>query len=64
MIAFYGIWPTEQVISVAIVQYILKTSWEILATPLTYAVVNYLKRKENEDYFDRDTDFTPFKTSL
>jgi uncharacterized PurR-regulated membrane protein YhhQ (DUF165 family) len=64
VIAFYGIWPTEQVISVAIVQYILKTSWEILATPLTYAVVNYLKRKENEDYFDRDTNFTPFKASF
>ena len=64
MIAFYGIWPTEQVISVAIVQYILKTSWEILATPLTYSVVNYLKRKENEDYFDRDTNFTPFKASV
>jgi uncharacterized PurR-regulated membrane protein YhhQ (DUF165 family) len=64
VIAFYGIWPTEQVISVAIVQYILKTSWEILATPLTYSVVNYLKRKENEDCFDRDTNFTPFKTSV
>jgi len=64
VIAFYGIWPTEQVISVAIVQYILKTSWEILATPLTYSVVNYLKRKENEDYFDRDTNVTPFKTSV
>jgi uncharacterized PurR-regulated membrane protein YhhQ (DUF165 family) len=64
VIAFYGIWPTEQVISVAIVQYILKTSWEILATPLTYAVVSYLKRKENEDYFDRDTNFTPFKASF
>ena len=64
VIAFYGIWPTEQVISVAITQYILKTSWEILATPLTYVVVNFLKRKENEDYFDRETNFTPFKTSL
>ena len=64
VIAFYGIWPTEQVISVAITQYILKTCWEILATPVTYAVVNFLKRKENEDYFDRDTNFTPFKTSV
>ena len=64
VIAFYGIWPTDQVISVAIAQYILKTSWEVLATPLTYVVVNFLKRKENEDYFDHETDFTPFKTSL
>jgi len=64
VIAFYGIWPIEQVISVAMVQYVLKTSWEILATPMTYAVVNYLKRKENEDHYDRDTNFSPFKTSL
>ena len=64
VIAFYGIWPTEQVISVAMVQYVLKTSWEILATPMTYAVVNYLKRKENEDHYDRNTNFSPFKTSL
>jgi uncharacterized integral membrane protein (TIGR00697 family) len=64
VIAFYGIWPTEQVISVAMVQYVLKTSWEILATPMTYAVVNYLKRKENEDHSDRNTNFSPFQTSL
>ncbi len=64
VIAFYGIWPTEQILSVALVQYVLKTSWEILATPLTYAVVNFLKRKENEDYYDTRTNFNPFKTSL
>jgi hypothetical protein len=29
-------------------------------TPLTYRVVNFLKRAESEDYFDRKTDFTPF----
>jgi hypothetical protein len=60
MIAFYGIWPLEQVIAVAVAQYFLKTGWEVLATPLTYRVVNYLKRKENEDYYDRNTDFSPF----
>jgi len=63
-IAFYGIWPTDQVIHVAMVQYVLKTSWEILATPLTYAVVLFLKRKENEDFYDTQTNFTPFKASL
>ena len=60
MLAFYGIWPLEQVIAVAVAQYFLKTGWEVLATPLTYRVINYLKRKENEDYYDRDTDFSPF----
>ena len=64
MLAFYGIWPLEQVISVAIAQYFLKTGWEILATPLTYKVVNFLKKKEAEDYYDTDTDFTPFRVRL
>jgi uncharacterized PurR-regulated membrane protein YhhQ (DUF165 family) len=43
-----------------ITNYVLKVTWEIVATPLTYKVVNFLKRKENEDYYDRDTNFTPF----
>lgn len=34
-------------------------AYETLATPLTYLVVNFLKKKENEDYFDRNTDFNP-----
>jgi hypothetical protein len=33
----------------------------VLATPVTYQVVNWLKRRENEDYYDRETNFTPFK---
>ena len=60
-LAFYGIWPLEQVIEVTIVQYILKTSWEILAVPLTYKIVGFLKRVEHEDYYDKNTDFNPFK---
>lgn len=63
-LAFYGIWPTELVISVAITQYFLKTGWEVLATPLTYKIVGFLKRKENEDYYDRNTDFNPFKVKV
>ena len=38
----------------------IKVLWEAVSTPLTYAVVNFLKRAEHEDYFDRDTDFNPF----
>jgi hypothetical protein len=34
--------------------------WEVVNTPLTYIIVNFLKRAENEDYFDKDTNFTPF----
>jgi uncharacterized PurR-regulated membrane protein YhhQ (DUF165 family) len=59
-IAFAGVWPTEELVSVTLTQYVLKSSWEIVATPLTYQVVAFLKRSEHEDYYDRDTDFTPF----
>ncbi len=59
-IAFYGIWATGDLIKIAIAQYVLKTSWEVVMTPVTYRVVGFLKRAENEDYYDRNTDFTPF----
>lgn len=64
VLAFYGIWPINEVIAVALAQYILKTSWEVLATPLTYQVVSYLKRKENQDYYDIHTNFTPFRVKV
>jgi hypothetical protein len=61
VIAFYGIWPDQQVVSVAIAQYFLKTGWEVVMTPVTYQVVNFLKRKEHEDFYDRNTNFNPFR---
>ena len=60
VIAFYGIWSNQQLLAVIVAQYFLKTGWEIVMTPVTYKVVNFLKRKENEDYFDRNTNFNPF----
>ncbi len=59
-VAFLGVWSNEQVITVMWSNYLLKVAWEILATPLTYTVVNFLKRVEHEDYYDRETDFNPF----
>lgn len=59
-VAFYGFWPNDLVIKVMITNYVLKVSWEVLATPLTYKFIHWLKRKEQEDYYDRDTNFTPF----
>jgi uncharacterized integral membrane protein (TIGR00697 family) len=59
-IAFYGIWATADLVKIVIAQYILKTTWEIVMTPVTYRVVAFLKRKENEDYYDRGTNFNPF----
>jgi queuosine precursor transporter len=60
VIAFYGIWATPDLIKIAIAQYVLKTGWEVVMTPVTYRVVGFLKRAEQEDYYDRNTDFTPF----
>jgi hypothetical protein len=63
-IAFYGIWDTADVIKVALVQYLLKTGWEIAMTPVTYRIVAFLKKAENEDYYDRNTNFTPFSVKV
>jgi uncharacterized integral membrane protein (TIGR00697 family) len=60
VIAFYGIWATGDIVKVALIQYLLKSGWEVLMTPVTYKVVAALKRAEHEDYYDRNTDFTPF----
>jgi len=59
-LAFYGTWSNELLMSVMIGNYFLKVLWEVVATPITYLVVGFLKRAENEDYYDRDTDFNPF----
>jgi uncharacterized integral membrane protein (TIGR00697 family) len=59
-LAFLGTWDTELVLRVMVSNYLLKVVWEAVMTPVTYRVVNFLKRAESEDYFDRRTDFTPF----
>jgi uncharacterized integral membrane protein (TIGR00697 family) len=59
-IAFAGLWSTDKLLAIMMTQYVLKSAWEIIATPLTYQIVGFLKRAEQEDYFDRDTRFTPF----
>ncbi len=58
--AFLGVWPRELVFKVMVGNYTLKVLWEVVNTPVTYAVVGFLKRAEHEDYYDRDTNFTPF----
>ncbi len=59
-VAFLGIWTTDMVVQVMIGNYLVKVCWEALMTPFTYKVVAFLKRAENEDYYDLNTDFTPF----
>ncbi len=59
-LAFLGLWDTSLVFKVMASNYLLKVLWEVVNTPLTYQVVKFLKRAENEDFFDRGTEFTPF----
>jgi queuosine precursor transporter len=59
-VAFYGRIPQSHLIAIMFTQYALKSLWEIVAAPLTYRIVAFLKRAENEDYYDTDTNFTPF----
>ena len=59
-IAFLGIWSTEQVLTVMVTNWALKVAWEALLTPVTYAVVGWLKAREGVEVFDEGTDFSPF----
>ena len=61
-LAFYGLagWPPEQLMQVVVSQWLIKTAWEALLTPVTYLVVGTLKRREGVDVYDTATDFSPF----
>jgi uncharacterized integral membrane protein (TIGR00697 family) len=63
-IIFAGNVPFSTMLTLMISGYGGKVIYEALATPLTYAVVNWLKRVEGVDIMDRDTDFNPFKAKL
>lgn len=59
-IAFYGVLPAAVIFQVILSLYLFKTAYEVLATPLTYLVVNKLKKSEGLDVFDYHTNFSPF----
>ena len=61
-LAFWGtgIIPNEALPKVMLAQFIAKVAVEVAFTPLTYRIVNFLKRAEGEDYYDRRTNFNPF----
>jgi len=65
-LAFYGMldWPIETLGAVMLSQFVLKVGWEVVLTPVTYAVVGWLKRREGVDVFDVGTDFTPFSAKV
>lgn len=60
-IAFWGVWSDDTpMLAVMAANLAVKVGWEAASTPLTYFVVGYLKRAEREDFYDTETNFTPF----
>ena len=47
-------------VHVVVAQWLFKSAYEAAATPLTYVLVRFLKRREGVDHYDNDTDFNPF----
>jgi uncharacterized integral membrane protein (TIGR00697 family) len=62
IVIFFIFWgqPLGVMAQLIVSGYLFKVTYEALATPLTYLVVNFLKREEGVDYFDRRTNFNPF----
>lgn len=56
----FGVFPWSLFWALSVANYIFKVGIEVIMTPLTYAIVARAKKVENEDYYDRDTDFNPF----
>jgi queuosine precursor transporter len=63
LVAFFGTIPTRGLIGVIVAQWLFKSTYEAAATPLTYLMVNALKRHEGVDVYDRDTDFNPLRVT-
>lgn len=61
-LAFAGLpfFSWELILTIMASNYCLKVLWEVVATPFTYKVVAFLKKQEKEDYYDYDTNFSPF----
>ncbi|MEP0804125.1 MAG: queuosine precursor transporter [Chloroflexota bacterium] len=56
----FGVFPWSLFLALTVTNYLFKCAVEALMTPVTYGVVGFLKKAENEDYFDRGTNFNPF----
>lgn len=61
MLAFYGLFPNEVLVAIIISNYLFKTGVEVVFTPVTYAIVRFLKKKEEVDTYDRGISYNPFK---
>jgi queuosine precursor transporter len=60
ILAFTGVFPPIELLTVTASAWLVKVAWEVVALPITLPVVRLIKRLEQEDYFDTDTDFRPF----
>jgi uncharacterized integral membrane protein (TIGR00697 family) len=56
----FGVFPWSLFLALTVTNYLFKCAVEALMTPVTYGVVGFLKKAENEDYYDRETNFNPF----
>lgn len=63
VLAFAGSMPGMVLAAAVVTQWLVKTTYEVAATPLTYAVVGYLKRREGVDVYDHETSFNPLSIS-
>jgi len=59
-IGFLFIIPYSEIWAVIMTMYFIKVVYEVCAIPITYKVSNYLKKKDNVDYYDFKTQFNPF----
>ena len=61
VITFAGTFSPHKLVTIILTGYLLKVAYEVLATPLTYLVIGWLKRAEHVDTFDTHTNFNPFR---
>jgi uncharacterized integral membrane protein (TIGR00697 family) len=59
--SLFHVFPWSLFLTLTVTNYLFKVGMEALMTPVTYAVVRALKKSENEDYYDRETNFNPFQ---
>lgn len=62
-VAFLGVYPPKAMITLFVSAWVFKVAWEVVALPISVPFVRWLKAAEQEDHFDRDTDFNPFHVS-
>jgi hypothetical protein len=60
-IAFVGLVPSHMLVGMILAQYVWKVGYEVIATPLTYALVGWIKRREGIDVFDEKANYNPFR---